>query len=146
MKALPGIVVSFILLGADSVHQSPPPVIGRQGESAYLIAETSSPEFEHLVAQHRRTQQFGYTNVLFDEVQQDSLGALISFIKSRLHSLFSLRHTQLVKVIPVPQQEISTPIVVDYSIGYIVIEWKQIKLYRRVDLSFNTDPWEKHTR
>ncbi len=108
-----------------------------------VIARATSPEFEQLRSRHQSILRTGYTNVLFDQLHQDSLSAILSFLRYRLHKLFSLPHTQLVKVIPMPRQKISVPIVYDYPNGYIVIESGQNKIYRRISDEFLADPWEK---
>ena len=87
--------------------------------------------------------QKGYANVLLDELNHDSLSAIISFLKHRLHKMFSLPTTQLIKVIPLPKQEVAVPITLEYPNGYIVIDWKQDKIYRRINDDFSDNPWEK---
>jgi len=111
-----------------------------------LLSETSSPEFDALLSRHRAVVQKGYANVLLDELNHDSLSAIISFLKYRLHKTFSLPTTQLIKVIPLPKQELTVPIILDYPTGFIVIETGQDKIYRRVVDTIPNDPWEKETR
>ncbi len=108
-----------------------------------MIAQATSPEFEQLQSRHQSIIRKGYADVLFDQLRQDSLSAILSFLKYRLHKLFSLPHTLLVKVIPMPQQRISVPIIYDYPNGYLVIESGQNKIYRRINNDLPPDPWEK---
>ncbi|MEK7249897.1 MAG: hypothetical protein AAB209_05670, partial [Bacteroidota bacterium] len=97
-------------------------------------------------ARHRTILQTGYANVLLDELFEDSLSAIISFLKCKLHKAFSLPTTQLIKVIPLPKQVLTVPIILDYPTGFIVIETGQNKIYRRVVDTIPNDPWEKETR
>ena len=130
-----------MLLNANSTHSSLPTAADPDFE--HVIAQTTSPEFERLEAKHRAIHRDCYTNVLMDELHQDSLSAVISLIKHRLHAAWSLPHTQLVRVIPVPEQRIEAPIVLNYRNGYIVIEWMQNKIYRHVPDDIPGDPWQK---
>lgn len=111
-----------------------------------MLSTVSSPEFDALVARHHAVVQHGYANVLLDELNQDSLSAIISFLKYRLYKTFSLPTTQLVKVIPLPEQEVSAPIILNYTNGFIVIDWKQDKTYRRVVDDNSDNPWEKNVK
>lgn len=145
MKCLQILFLSYVLsLSVDSSYLSAPtPNITQYPNFEEIIAQTTSPEFEHLLARHRIVLQNGYANVLLEVLYQDSLGGIISFLKCKLHKTFSLPHTQLVKVIPIPQQQITTPIILNYTNGYIVIEWGQNKIYRYILDDFPTDPWQK---
>ena len=143
MKCLQILFLSYVLsLNADSSHLfASTPNITKYTNFEELIAQATSPEFEQLLARHRTILQNGYANALLDVLYQDSLSGIISLLKCRLHKMFSLPHTQLVKVIPIPEQQIATPIILNYRNGYIIIEWGQNKIYRYILDDISADPW-----
>jgi hypothetical protein len=56
------------------------------------LAELTPREMKKQTSIRRAFQQRGYTNVLYDVLNQDGLGALISFITLNLHIEYSMPH------------------------------------------------------
>jgi hypothetical protein len=98
-----------------------------------------SPAFDAL---HRSVHQNGYANVLYDELKQDSMSAFAAFLRMKLHKAFSIPHIALVAVLPNPGQEIHSPIVINFSTAFIVMEWQQTTIYKRAPETLPDDPWE----
>ncbi len=117
--------------------------VHKEAEFESVLARVTSPEYDQMLQQHQRVIQNGYSNVLKDLLHQDSLSGIISLLRLQLFRTFSLSHTVLVKVIPIPKQEIGTPIFLNYKNGYMVIEWGQDKIFRYVPNNFPMDPWSK---
>jgi hypothetical protein len=143
------LITSLIFSALASQANQPIALVDVKGtarEFDSVLTHISSPEFEALLARRRNVRRQGYANVLLDELNQDSLSAIISFLKYNLHKAFFLPSTQLVKIIPKPQQQISTPIVLDYPNGFIVIEWMQDRIHRRAVDAFEPNPWEKERK
>lgn len=102
------------------------------------LEQIPCPEFD---ARHRSLHQNGYGNMLYDVMKQDSLSALIAFVRMKLHKTFSLPQTALIKVIPNPSLEIRTPVVFNFPSGMLVLEWKQIKIYKHAPDVLPANPW-----
>ncbi len=85
------------------LRTSPPvsdPVIPDTGSSidAYVaghVDEFATPEYYRRLKARREFQRAGYLSVLHDVVALDGLGALLSFIRTRLQIEYSLPHNTI---------------------------------------------------
>jgi hypothetical protein len=88
------------------------------------IDEMAPPGYKKQKEIRRNFQQKGYTNILYDVLNQDGLSALISFLKVNLHIEYSMNHKTYWIFPPIPRNG-------DPGIPF------------PDDWSFPPDPWRK---
>lgn len=64
-------------------------------------AQVTSPALEQRKSDRKNIQRKGYSNILCDELMNDGFGALLSFIKTKIHIEYSIPHRPLALYVPI---------------------------------------------
>ena len=103
------------------------------------VHSLKTPELEQRMEARRRIQKSGYCHTLAAVVGRDGLGALLSYIRMRLHLEFTLPNDQLYAYFPNPIKEERIPGVPGFTTfgsPWIVVPLEE-------DRTIPDDPWKR---
>ena len=137
LQALTPVDTSFGALSEGQLES-----LGRQ--LGRELSNLTTAEVEKRNRNRREVQQRGYANTLLELISEDSLGALLAFLKTNLQIQIFLPHDRVYIYQPLEKLNLAIPITFTYEDGMeITLETKKARLALKEGWQFPVDPWRK---